>query len=206
MQKVTMRTLTYQATEEFEATSGVRSYRKEHSEGVWTVTEEHLLSQESDQYLLSMDATTSQDPLETCSKFADIPEKIKNLWTTWKKNPSDPSLSGVEPTDPKSKFWTPQAQADSEPESVFAKFWGKYKSGTISYLAPRVQVRMTRVEEGPPSYANVGKIDKPPEPFDQENIWLLNAVRGQQEGDLWRNSYEWMHAALGKTWDSEIYS
>lgn len=204
MQKVTMRTLTYQATEEFEPSAGVRAYRKEQNDAVWTVTEEYLLPQESDVYMLSMDATTSQDPLETCPKFAGISATVWNLWTTWKRNPNDPALGEATNKDPKSNLWTPQAEANED--EGFAKFWDLYKSGTTSYLAPRVQLRMTRVEEGPPSYANVGYIETPPEPFADENIWLLNSVRGQQEGDLWRNTYEWMHAAAGKTWDINIYT
>lgn len=209
MQKVTMRTITYQDTTEFDPNEGLRAYRKEQNDGIWTITEEHLLTQDENVYVLNVDATTSQDPLETCPNFADISTYIKNYWTTWKKNPNDPALGAASAKDAKSGLWTPEAEATrkDDPDEIFQTFWALYKSGVTSYLAPRIQVRMTRVEDGPPNYSNVGLIDSPPDPFSGDaGEWILNSVRGQQEGDVWRNTYEWMHSAAGKKWESSIYT
>jgi len=198
VQKVVMRTITKQDTSEFDPSEGVRSYRKEQVDGIWTVTEEYLFSQGHPQFQL--DATTTTDPLELHPVFDSTPQQIRTNWLYWKKNPTDPYLATK---GEGGKAWNP---AD-EPESTFQTFYGLYSGGFESYLSPRLMVRMTELEDGPADAGNVGKIDTPPDPFSGygDGFFILSAARGIQEGDKWRNTYEWMGAGPSGHWDQLIY-
>jgi hypothetical protein len=205
LQKVRMQTITQQAFEDIDANDGARAWRKETTDGVTTMVEEFLLDQGQPAY--SADGTVSSEPLETHSLFSLVGPWAANAWATWKRNPNADSLSKAN-TGSEGNFWTPEV--DGIKDSHFAVFYGLYKMGIESYLAPRVIVRMTELEDGPPDVANVGKIDNGANSSGvtlASGNWLLSSVHGQQEGTMWRNTYEWMgsNQAAAAGWNATIY-
>lgn len=216
--KVVMRTITKQSFQEFEPSEGVRSYRKEQFDGVWTVVEEYLFNNGNAQW--TIDGTVSTEPLESNKIFkATIPDKLKRMWAAWKRNPQSPMIAKEQAAKQgvtvSGSWWDPlndgcTASAD------FYTFYIRWVIGYDSYLAPKIVIRMTEVENGPPSQENVGKIDAGwrgsnahvPAGVD----FILTAARGQQEGEKWRNTYEWMGSSSqslnvdgNSGWDPLVY-
>lgn len=215
IQRVVMDTYTYQDTTEFEASETCRSYRKEHVDGIWTIVEEFITDQGSAQW--NVDGTTSTEPLESNLIFTSVPESIRKLWFAWKRNTQSPSLAKAN-SGSVGAWWDPAV--DGILNTAFSKFYLRWTIGMDSYLAPRIVLRMNELEDGPPTQTNVGKIENPlpkmsPPPAIPANVtFVLTAARGVQEGDKWRNSYEWLgssstsgpNAAGTQGWDTLVYS
>lgn len=212
LNKVIMRTITSQDFTEFEPDENARSYRKEQVDGVWTVVEEYLYDQGAPQY--SVDGTVSTEPLESNRIFAhSIPYSIKQYWAAWKKNPMSPILA-KDKSGSIGSWWAPDPDGILNPD--FAAFYYRWVCGYDSYLAPKIVVRMTELEDGPAPQENVGKIDTG---WRGSGVtvpngvnFLLTAARGTQEGDKWRNTYEWMSSSANSMnysgtpgWDDVIY-
>ena len=206
IKKVVMQTITQQdVAGPISKNGNARSYREEQVDGVWTLTEEILIDQGAGVW--SSDGAVSSEPLETHVYFHDIANKVKNLWTVWKRNPAAPELSL-----PQNKIsgspWTPEAETDSK----FITFYSYIKRGVETWLAPRLTARFTELEDGPPDTGNIGMIDnKPVNVFGYyEGYWILSGCRSQQEGEKWRNTYEYLGAgpsssASNNGWEPTLY-
>jgi hypothetical protein len=207
IQKIVLQTITRQSPDDITVNPNARSYRKEQVDGVYTLVEEFLLSQGHPQY--SADGSVSSEPLESHKLFAGTAQGVKDKWATWKRNPMADSLlkknSGSD-----GAYWTPEL--DGVKDEYFAIFYPLYSSGIESYYASRITVRMTELEEGPPDMTNVGKIDAGWEgsgvKVPQTMNFILSSVHGQQEGEFWRNTYEWLGSNPGSAegWSGPIYA
>lgn len=206
IQGVVMQTITYQATGEISPTDGARSYRKDQVDGIWTLTEEFVQDNAGS---WSSDGSCSSEPLESHARYAlQVSQKVKNLWSVWKRNPSDEFLNRAE-NQINGKPWTPSEEVT---DTWFNEFYFFYSSGVESFLCPRLTARFTHLEDGPPDTVNLGKIDdKPTEMFGYfSGYWLLSGVRSQQEGNKWRNTYEYLGAgpssyAANSGWEVKLY-
>ena len=207
MQQVVMQTITQQDTSQIDVNADARSYRQEQVDGVWTLTEEFLIDQGAGVW--SSDGSLSSEPLETHISFKGITTENKERWTVWKRNPSDEFLNRSE-NQIDGKPWTPSKEVADE---IFVTFYSYIRRGVETWLAPRLTARFTELEDGPPDTANIGLIDgKPTSVFGYfEAYWLLSGVRSQQEGNKWRNTYEWIGAgphssAENAGWDQLLYT
>jgi hypothetical protein len=194
VQRVLTTVTTTQSTEsEPQQDPDAKSYRLEYVDSVYTLVSEKV-SKDDQTPQNQVDGSVSSDPLETHYLFKDVPSTVKSNWLKWKAG------QVTNPVD-----WSPAKEADSK----FAKFYKKYKNGFETYYAARIVLRMTELEDGPPSPKYLGQIETPK--FDTHSnpsgvTFILSAVRGVQEGGLWRNTYEWLgSAANGQGWDSLIY-
>jgi len=196
VQKVKTTTTTKQAVGDLEppVTDNLRTYRIEQSDAVWTVVEE-VLDKEQQVYQGQVDGTVFNDPLETHALFKDVPATVKSNWLKWKS---------AQPTDPVN--WDPKKETDEK----FSKFYTKYSKGFETFYAPRIIIRITGLEDGPPDQRNLGKIETPKLTVNSVPAgvtFVLSASRGNMEGSLWRNTYEWLGSAVSGTgWNTEIYS
>jgi len=207
IQRVVLQTITQQSIEDISVNANARSYRKEQVDGVYTLVEEFLLDQGSPQY--SADGSVSSEPLESHKLFKDTAAAIKAYWATWKRNPNADSLAQKN-SGSEGPFWTPEK--DGVKDQYFAIFWVLYSAGIESYYAPRVIVRMTELESGPPDMSNVGTIDGgwsgSGVQIPSNMNFILSSVHGQQEGEFWRNTYEWLgsNPHSGEGWNGPIYA
>jgi hypothetical protein len=183
---IVLTTVTQQAFQQIEPSADARSYQLEHVDGVYTLTEESISGTGT---VFSIESTTTQEPLETHPRFDSIPQDIKAKWARWKKNPQDPELAG----------WKPETEQNSNLQELYSF----YTYDVTSYLVPRVVVRMTELEQGPPSLGNIGKLDQPSITAGSGNF-ILTGAHGQQEGANWRNTYEWLGSGPNG-WDAKIY-
>ena len=207
-----MQTITTQSFDEIPKNANARSYREDHSDGVYTLVEEFLLEQGTPQF--AFDGSIGTEPLETHPSFNkdgdfDIPEDIKKYWAAYKRNPSDVYLAGKgkgATGDNPSNLWIPALETDASFE-VFYTFW---KAGMESYYVGRVTVRVTVLEDGAPDMTDLGKIDtygEWPSGFsapDGSNF-ILSGVRSQQEGDFYRTTYEYQSSPAGTAWNALLY-
>lgn len=202
LQQVVMQTITQQDTSEMTPNAEARSYRQDQVDGIWTLTEEFLISQGEGTW--SSDGSVSSEPLETHISFAEMTTRCKDLWTTWKRNPSDEFLNRPE-YQIDGKPWNPAKEVQDE---IFVMFYGYIKKGVESWLAPRLSARYTALEGGPPDTSNIGLIDgTPSEVFGYSaEFWILSGVRSQQEGAFWRNTYEYLGAGPQNVWDQLLYT
>jgi len=196
IQKIVTITTTRQDVNDFSPNENLRSYRKELVDGVTTIVEE-ALDLTGAVYQGQIDGTTSTEPLLTHSLFKTLPQDIRNKWTDWQAGRETPG-------------WKPS----TETNATWVKFWTRYSGGNDSYFAARITLRNTSLESGPPDQTNVGFIDD-----GWTNIpgvgsvvptqinFLLTSARGTQEGNLWRNTYEWTGCSphLDSGWDEDIY-
>ena len=207
IQKIVLQTITQQSIEDIEPNENARSYRKEQVDGVYTMVEEFLLEQGAPQY--SADGSVSSEPLESHKLFKDVGAATKANWATWKRNPSADSLAKAN-SGSVGPFWTPQT--DGILDEYFQIFWVLYSAGIESYYAPRVIVRMTELESGPPNMSDIGTIDGgwagSGIQIPANMNFILSSVHGQQEGDFWRNTYEWLgsNPHSGEGWNGPIYA
>lgn len=197
IQTITQQSLTGEITKNADA----RSYREDHTDGVYTLVEEVLLSQGEPQF--SFDGSIGTEPLETHPYFnggdKDIPANIKTKWAIYKKNPADAFLSG----------WTPA----NETNENFVFFYSYIKKGVESYYVGRVTARVTVLETGAPDMNSLGRIDgwgggwpsgfTPP---GGDANFILSGVRSQQEGAFFRTTYEYQSSPAGSSWDFQLYA
>lgn len=210
VQKILTHTITSESFDEITPSQDARSWRLTHADGVYTLVEEYAGGDQSvPEYQGSVDSSLTTEPLETHAKFEGFPDKLKNNWAEWKKNGSNGNF------DPKT--WTPEKETDH----VFAtSFWPRWRAGIESYLAPRITLRNTALEEGPPDQSKVGQIDDgwTNIPGISESTvggrnFILSGAKGNQEGVKWRNTYEWMGSdgqgkandSVAGKWDNFLY-
>lgn len=204
---IVMQTITQQDTSQITPNTEARSWRQDQTDGIWTITEEFLISDAAGTW--SSDGSCSSEPLESHVRYAlQVSEKVKNLWTVWKRNPSDEFLNRTE-NQIDGKPWTPSKEVT---DTWFVEFYYFYSRGMESFLCARLTARFTHLEDGPPDTTNLGKIDdKPASMFGYgSGYWLLSGVRSQQEGNMWRNTYEYLGAgpasfASNYGWEPKIY-
>jgi hypothetical protein len=191
-----------------------RSYREDHTDGVYTLVEEFLIEQGEPQF--SFDGSIGTEPLETHPKFNDggefeIPAEIKKRWTVYKRNPTDPYLAG-KGTGPSTEnplnLWQPATEEDAS----FQVFYTFIKMGMESYYVGRVTARVTVLEEGAPNMTNLGLVDSWgdggwPSGFEvpPNCNFILSGVRSQQEGAFFRTTYEYQSSPAGTAWNAILY-
>lgn len=207
-----MQTITTQSFSEITKNTAARSYREDHSDGVYTLVEEFLIEQGAPQF--TFDGTIGTEPLETHPIFNkdgdfEISSELKKRWITYKRNPTDPYLAGKGTganDNNTANLWQPAEEKDASFE-VFYSFW---KAGQESYYVGRVTARVTVLEEGAPNMTKLGKIDQwsdwpagftPPE----ESNFILSGVRSQQEGDFYRTTYEYQSSPAKTKWNIQLY-
>jgi hypothetical protein len=202
LQQVVMQTITQQDTSQMTPSEDARTYRQDQVDGIWTLTEEHLISQGAGTW--SSDGSVSSEPLESHRQFVNISSRCRDLWATWKRNPSDEFLNRAE-YQIDGKPWNPAKEVEDDD---FIIFYSYIRDGIESWLCPRLTARFTELEDGPPDTTNLGLIDgKPSSIFGYgTNYWLLSGVRSQQEGNMWRNTYEYLGAGPNGAWDEGLYT
>ena len=214
VQKILTHTITQQTDQSDPPapSQDARSWRLSHEDGIWTLVEEYAGGDQSvPEYQGSIDSSLTTEPLETHTAFSGFNDTLKNNWAEWRKN----GVSG--------KFTPPSWTPDKEQDNVFVLFfWPRWRAGVESYLAPRITLRMTALEDGPPDQANVGMIDGgwSSIPGIENKVgtrnFILSGAKGNQEGAKWRNTYEWMgsdgNRSLSSTdpnagkWDGYLYT
>ena len=214
LNKVISRTITKQSFSEFEPDENARTYRKECIDATWTVVEDYLYDQGTAAW--AVDGTVSTEPLESCKIFSSsIPLELRRNWAAWKRNPMSPMLLMTQAMgNTAAVYWDPVK--DGCKNYQFETFYKRWVIGYDSFLAPKIVIRMTELEDGPPSQAHVGQID---DGWQGSNVpvptgvnFILTAARGVLEGDKWRNTYEWMGSSTNSLnvdnnpgWDPLVY-
>jgi hypothetical protein len=129
--------------------------------------------------------------------FKNIPEDIKSNWLKWKAGQA---------TNPVG--WNPNSAGNQ----LFQSFYDLYSAGFEVYYAPKVVLRANGVENTEPDQSKVGVVDDSwSDKVKDLQIptsmnFILTSARGTQEGDMWRNAYEWLGSAVnGQGWDADIY-
>ena len=189
-----------------------RSYRIQHSDAIYSIVEEWVTVDEGFVGQYQIDGSVSTEPLETNALFNDVQPINKDNWLKWKMG-KPPSPVGWDPALVPNTGSTPGYTTDPK----FATFYYWYKNGQESYFAPRVVIRLTRVESTPPDQTNIGKIDTAiaagitglqlPTSNGTTVNFILTSARGQQEGDVWRNTYEVTSSSSnGWGWNADIYA
>jgi hypothetical protein len=203
---IIVRTATYQDIEDITPDADARSWRQEHVDAVYTTVEESVYEQGAPVW--AADATVQSEPLETNHYFAPMEQAVRENWLRWKKNPNDPNFqpTNTQPDVSSTKPWKPELEG----EEYFAWLYSLIQRGQEMYFAPRMMVRMTILEDDPPNAERLGLVDQPEQHGFTGTVpvgvdFLLSAARGQQEGNKWRNTYEWMGSAPGG-WDQTIYN
>jgi len=209
-----MQTITQQALDaQIVKNPDARSYREDHTDGVYTLVEEFLIEQGEAQF--SFDGSIGTEPIETHPVFNAggnlvISDELKKRYTTYKRNPNDVYLAGKgtgKTTENPLNLWQPA----TEESSNFAAFYGYIKQGVESYYVGRVTARVTVLEDGAPNMSQLGMVDEWgggwPDGFvapDGANF-ILSGVRSQQEGNFFRTTYEYTSSAGGTAWDVTLY-
>jgi hypothetical protein len=170
----------------------LRGARLTIGEGQWTLVKEEYLTNGSPVY--SADANTSTEPIEShpyCDSIKTTTD-FKN-WNLWKANPDDPKLAG----------WAPdQTGVDDKVKQLYE--W--YKQGITTYLAPRIVIKHSTIEDAFPDMSFVGQIAAPGQTGGWDGNFICTGINVQQEGGKYRVTVEYMGSAQGKTWDSIIYA
>ena len=128
----------------------------------------------------SFDVSTSEEPLESHPLVKGSGELDK--WAKWKQDP----------TDATNKAWAAKVSSMDVP---IQKLYEAWKMGQTSYRAPRIVVRRTVMESGPPNMENVGKINFPAKAQGHTPSgvnFILTGASSVQSGTFWRNTYEWL--------------
>ena len=169
----------------------LRGARVTQTDGKWTLVREDYQSNGSAVY--SADASTSTEPIESNPMFDDIRQGTEfQKWTAWKANQNDPSLSG----------WVPYESTETKIHNLY--WW--WVGGITSYLAPKIVIKHSTIEDAIPDMSIVGKIANPGETGGWEGNFICTAVNFQQEGGKYRVTVEYMGSAQGREWDPMIYS
>jgi hypothetical protein len=184
------RTTTKQAFAWEDPSADCRSYRVTKTDGVVTVVEEFFDTMPA---VYAVDASTTQEPVESHPYFADLTAKNRTDWAMWKQNPTNPELNG----------WTP---ADETGEK-FSTLYALWKKGITNYFAPRVVIKHTTLEDDAPDTSGVGIISTTGYSGDTGDVnFILTGLSGQQEGNKWRVTREYLSSAQGSTWENVLYT
>jgi hypothetical protein len=193
---------------DFEPKPQALQYKKSIKDAVYTISEEFI--EAGGEGVWQVDCTTSQEPIETHKYFWDIDEKEQRNWALWKKDPKHPQL------DPAG--WDPLANGSNKIQTLY--YW--WQRDVTSYLAPRIVLRWTVIEQHPPDCGQVGVIADGwsfPAINQPTNVnFLMSGANGRQlgtpeDGNPWyQNTYEFLSSARstgssGETgWLSFLYS
>jgi hypothetical protein len=173
--------------------SNLRGWRISHSDGKYTLTTEQYEST-SDAVVYAGDANTSSEAIETHPSLDGLTKDQRDKWLKWKQNPSDPTLGGFDPS------------TDTDP--LIQKLFGWYSTGITTYLAPRITVKHTTIEDSAPSLDIIGNITSSAGGYSGNTgsrDFLITSVSFQQEGAKYRVTVEYLASQKGKTWDPTIY-
>jgi hypothetical protein len=189
------RTLTKQTLSGWEDPSDdARSYRVTQTDGVVTIVEEYFDTMPP---VYSIDVSTTQEPIESHPKFAELPADIRQKWGKWKQNSTDPTLivNGV--------AWNPV----TETNTLFQKIYAYFNQGVTAYFAPRIVVKHSTLEDSAPAANDVGIISSTGYPGNTGPVnFILTGLSGQQEGNKWRVTREYLGSARGNNWDAYLYT
>ena len=171
----------------------LRGWRISHTDGKYTLTTETYEST-GDVVVYAGDASTSSEAIETHPSLDDLTKDQRDKWLRWKQNPNDPTLNGFDPA------------TDTDP--LIQKLFGWYSKGVTTYLAPRITVKHTTVEDNPPSLDIIGNITSSAGGYQGSTgnrDFLITSVSFQQEGAKYRTTVEYLASQKGKTWDPTLY-
>lgn len=187
-----LKTTTIESFGSIDAPSGsqLRSWKLGYTDGKQTLTKEEFDT--FPEVVYSGDGSTSSEAIETHPSLQGLSATDRNNWLLWKQNPNDPTLNGWNPKD------------DTNP--LIQKLYGWYSTGITTYLAPRVTIKHTTLEDQPPSLSLVGTIADPGGGFDFEGNFIVTGVSFQQEGQKWRVTVEYLGSQRGQNWDPTIYT
>lgn len=167
-----------------------RSYRVTQADSVVTVVEEFFDEMPP---VYGLDVSTTQEPVESHPYFAELSQKQRSDWALWKQNPNNPDLNG----------WNPVDDEDGKIVTLF-QLWQK---GITNYFAPRIVIKHTTLEDSAPSAADVGHISATGYDGDTGPVnFILTGLSGQQEGNKWRITREYLGSANGSNWEAVLYS
>ena len=185
------RTLTKQTLAGWEDPSDdARSYRVTQTDGVVTIVEEYFDTMPP---VYSIDVSTTQEPIESHPKFAELTAKQRQDWGKWKQNSQDPTLNGWDPA--------------TDPSTLFQKLYAYFNQGITAYFAPRIVVKHSTLEDSAPGAGDVGIISSTGYPGNTGPVnFILTGLSGQQEGNKWRVTREYLGSARGSNWDSYLYT
>jgi hypothetical protein len=188
------RTLTKQAFAWENPSNDARSYRVTQTDGVVTIVEEYFDTMPA---VYSIDISTTQEPIESHPKFAEIPTALRQKWGKWKQNSTDPTLiiNGT--------AWNPV----TETSELFQKLYAYFNQGISSYFAPRIVIKLSTLEDSPPDASHVGIISETGYSGNEGPVnFILTGLSGQQEGNKWRVTREFLGSARGNDWDTYLYT
>jgi len=184
------RTTTKQSLTWEDPSADARSYNVTQVDGIVTIVEENF-----DQMppVYALDVSSTQEPVESHPYFAELTPKQRRDWALWKQNPNNPDLNG----------YNPENDEDGKMVTLFL-LWQK---GITNYLAPRIVIKCTTLEDSDPSAADVGRISETGYGGNTGSVdFLLTGLSGQQEGSKWRVTREYLGSANGSVWETVLYS
>jgi hypothetical protein len=183
------KTITSQSLTWENGNDNARSYNVTQVDGVTTISEETF---EATPDVFSLDVATTTEPVESHPYFAELTPKQRSDWALWKQNPTNPILNE----------WNPADDTDGKMVTLFL-LWQK---GITTYLAPRIVVRVTSIETTDPSVSAVGRVQDPGYGGATGTVnFILVGLSGQQEGNTWRVSREYLASANGSQWEKVLY-
>jgi hypothetical protein len=184
------RTVTSQAFAWEDPSNDARSYRVTQTDGVVTIVEEYFDTMPP---VYSIDISTTQEPIESHPKFAEMTKKQREDWGMWKQNSTNPELNGWQPS------------TDASP--LIQKLYSFFNQGISSYFAPRIVIKHSTLEDAAPSAGDVGLISATGYPGNAGPVnFILTGLSGQQEGNKWRVTREYLGSARGSNWDAYLYT
>jgi hypothetical protein len=176
---------------DFEPKGTCIQYKKSIKDATYTISEEFI--EAGGEGTWQVDCTTSQEPIETHKYFWDIDSKEQRNWALWKKDPKHPQL------DPAG--WEPLASQDEKIWTLY--YW--WSRDVTSYLAPRIVLRWTVIEQHPPNCSHVGLIAEgwgfPAINTPGGMNFLMSGANGRQLGtpesgsEWYQNTYEFLSSA-----------
>ena len=145
---------------------------------------------ESSAVVYELSGGTSEEPIETHPRYADIPEAELDIIRHYFDNPKK---DGAQPTGL---------------GALATELFQKKKRGIESYLAPGFTFRKTWSQKTPlAAVGNIGKISTPDGPAPTLNAgynWLLIDAGSKQVGGTHDCFQEWRVSGPGG-WDTELY-
>jgi hypothetical protein len=189
------RTETRQAFAWEDPSNDCRSYRVNQVDGVVTIVEEFF---DSMPVVYSLDASSTSEPMESHPYYNNLGDTERKNWSNWKANQTlTPNDSLTPPT------WTPWANGSQTIQSLYYFF----QQGITTYFAPRIVVKASSLEDGPPDATAVGKISNTGYGGNVGAVnFILLGLSAQQEGDNFRVTREYLASPHGTQWNPTIYA
>ena len=163
-------------------------YTKNLKDHTYTINEQFI--EAGGEGTWQVDCTVSQEPIETHKYFASMTDQDKRNWSLWKKDPTHPQLVPA--------GWDPLQSGSTQVQTLY--YW--WQRNVTEYLAPRIVLKWTVIEQHPPDCSQVGLIADGwnfPEIHKPASVnFLLNGANGRQmgspeDGNPWyQNTYEFL--------------